>query len=115
MDSREMFFKIIWTYYNEISDEKIPAELVIGLSDCITDYYYDQYNRFRIQYPKSAKRYSSFQIKDLNHPTTFEMIIKFFKNKLENNYLEYSKIILNMTDSELRTFENNRADFYNMY
>lgn len=114
MDSKNEFFKIIWSYYNEIANGKIEAELIIGLSNFITDFYYDQYNRFRIQYPKSVKRYSTFQIKDLDHPITFEMIIIFFKNKLGNSYAEYSKILLKKSDIELKVFEKNREDFHNM-
>ena len=115
MDTKEEFRRIIRTYYDEISIGKVSEELLGGLCDCVTDYYYKQYYRFGIQYPKSIKRYSTFQIKDLEHPATYEMIIKFLKTKLENNYSDCAKIILRMTDSELKAFEKNREDFYKMY
>ena len=70
---------------------------------------------FRAQYPKSIKRYSTFQLKDLDHPQTFEMVINFFKEKLGSDYQKYSRLLLNMTETELKSFEKSRQDFYNMF
>jgi len=115
MDSKTTFFKIIFEHYNHISNGELNSELLVEMSNRINDYYYEQYSRFTIQYPKSIKRYSSFQLKDLEHPTTYEIIIKFFKEKSIENYSEYSKLILNMNEIELNTFEKSREDFYNMF
>jgi hypothetical protein len=113
MDSKEVFFKMIYKYYEDISIDQIDTNILIELSNRIADYYYEQYNRFGKQYPKSIKRYSEFQLKDLNHPTIFELIIIFFKEKFGDNYSEPSKILLNMTDSRLRDFEMNRELYHN--
>jgi len=115
MESKGDFYKTIFRYYFEVSKNLISKELIEEVSHIVTEYYYEQYCRFSKQYPKSIKRYSSFQIKDLDHPSTFELIIKFFKKKQEDNYLEYSKILLKMTDDALKAFEENRAEFYSMY
>ncbi len=70
MDSRQQFFDVINDYYSNIVDDKLPPDLLIELCNKITDYYYNQYTRFGKQYPKSIKRYSTFQLKDLDHPDT---------------------------------------------
>ena len=94
---------------------KIPVELLKEVCNSIADYYYAQYERFTIQYPKSIKRYSTFKVKDLEHPTSYEIIIKFFKQKFGSKYTDYTKILLGMNDDELKLFEKNREDFYNMF
>lgn len=114
MEPREAFFKSIHNYYLNLVASKVPIELINGVSDIVTDFYYEQYNRFKRQYPKSAKRYSAFQFKDLEHPTTFEMIIKYFKENDSDNYKDYSMILLRMTLEELIAFEKSREEFYKM-
>ena len=115
MDAKQDFFNSIHSYYVNISGDKVPSELLNEVSKVITEYYYEQYSRFGKQYPNSAKRYSSFQLKDLDHPTTFEMIIKYFKTKSSERYREYSQQLLNMSDQELAKFEKNIEDFYKMW
>jgi hypothetical protein len=113
MDSKQEFFRVIYNHYSEITKDKVPDEILHELSETISDYYYEQYIRFGKQYPKSIKRYSTFQIKDLDHSTTFEIIIKFLKNKAGSKYSELALSILPMTLDELRAFERNRENFYN--
>ncbi len=71
MDSKQEFKRVIYSHYSEIAGDRVPDKILHELSETISDYYYEQYKRFGKQYPKSIKRYSSFQIKDLDHPTTF--------------------------------------------
>jgi len=113
MDSRKIFFEKIYKYYQDASMDKIDANYLIELSKRISDYYYEQYSRFRKQYPKSSKRYSEFKFEDLNHPETVELIINFFKEKLGDKYFAFSKVFLNMTDSQLKSFEINRELYHN--
>jgi hypothetical protein len=115
MDSKENFYQVILAYYDKIAKGLVPEELLSGLAKSIADFYYDQYYRFKNQYPKSIKRYSSFQTKDLDHPTTFELVIKYFKERLGANYAEFSGLLLCMTDDELKAFEKNREDFYKIF
>ena len=113
MDSKQDFYYIIYDYYFKVVDNKFPSFQLEELCNRITDYYYDQYTRFREKYPKSLKRYSSFQIKDLDHPETFEIIINFLKEKMGNNYPNKSMLILDWSLDELMEFEKNRNDFHN--
>ncbi len=111
MDTRVNFKQVIFNHYKNISADVIPVALLNSLSDKITDYYYDQYTRFRKQYPKSIKRYSSFQLKDIDHPQTNKIVVDFFKSELKTKYRDYSKLLLNMTDTELDNFEQWWYDF----
>lgn len=115
MDSKDKFYEIILDFYKNAVGDKIPNDILKLLCRQLSENFYDEYTRFRAQYPKSIKRYSSFQTKDLNHPLTFELVIKFFKDKFGIDYKKYSCLLLNMTDSELADFEKNRQEFYNMF
>ncbi|WP_139171773.1 hypothetical protein [Flavobacterium noncentrifugens] len=115
MDSKEQFFKIISTYYSNITGDKIPKAFLTGMCVQITDYYYDQYTRSYMHNPKSKKRYSTFDLKDIDHPYTFEIAIKYFKKTDPNQYLHYAALALDMTESDIKDFEKSREDFYNMF
>ena len=115
METKAEFHKTICNYYTEISKGKVPKEMLDDVASRIADYYYDQYTSFSIKYPKSIKRYSHYQIKDLEHPDTFEIIIAYFKELLGNDYRSYSLVLLQMTEDELTDFEKNREGFYNMF
>lgn len=115
MDSKEEFFEIINKHYRSVVGEKIPEEYLIGMSMRVTDYYFNQYVRFYNQYPKSQKRYSTFNLKDIDHPSTFEIVIKYFKEVDLKKYLYYSSSTLKIPEIEIIGFEKSRKDFYNMF
>jgi len=112
MDTKEEFYKVIYGYYEAIAFGKIDTEYLTELSNRITDYYYEQYQRFGSQYPKSIKRYSTFKIEDLDHSFTHDIVIKFFKEKMGVNYARFSKIILQMNDFEFQEFEKRRYEYH---
>ena len=114
MDSKQDFFEIIYNHYAKIVGDKISAQILHDLSECVAEYYYKQYGKFKNQYPKSAKRYSSFQIKDLDHPQTFELIINLLKEKMGSDYSKYTTLLLNISATELSQFEKTRKDYHNM-
>ncbi len=111
MDSRDNFKQAIFSHYENISAGQIPLTILNSVCDKITDHYYEQYTRFSKQYPKSIKRYSTFQLKDIDHPQTKKILVDFFKNELKTKYRDYSKLLLNMTDTELDKFEQWWYDF----
>ncbi|MFT5821635.1 MAG: hypothetical protein ACI8ZM_002889 [Crocinitomix sp.] len=114
MDSRQQFLEVIRKEYSDLTNDEVDAELLDDVSNGITDYYHDQYKRFRMQYPKSIKRYSSFHLIDLDHPSSHELIIKIVKDKVGEGYEELAIRFLNMTLDGLKGFEKNREDFYNI-
>jgi hypothetical protein len=115
MDSRDQFLKKIKDEYLRLPNNRVPGDEVDLVANAITNYYYEQYQRFGEQYPRSSKRYSTLQLKDLDHPTTFEIIIKTIKEINGTGYEELVLPFLNMTLEELRQFEKNREEFYKMY
>lgn len=115
MDSKDQFLITIKDEYLRLTKGQVSEDQVDRVSNAITDYYYEQYQRFRLQYPKSVKRYSTFQLKDLDHPTTFEIIIKTLKENIGVGYEEFTLPFLKMTLEELRRFEKNREEFYKMF
>lgn len=112
MESKDEFFRNILGHYLVIVGDRIQLNLLEELCKIISTYYFDQYIRFRNQYPKSFKRYSSFQTKDLSHPDIYELIINYFKDKLGGKYEECASEILQMSKIELKQFEMNRELYH---
>lgn len=115
MNSKEDFFETISSYYHSSISKGIPEYLLMGMCTAVTDYYYEQYTRFYKQYPKSQKRYSAFHLKDIDHPSTTEIIIRYFKEQVPDQYLHYSSIALQLTIAQVKEFEKRREDFYRMF
>ena len=115
MDSIKEFHETIFRHYLPIVKDKMTIELLKEVCSSIADYYFEQYSRFTIQYPKSRKRYSTFKVIDLEHPWTYEIIIKFFKEKFGDKYSDHAKALLQITDTELKNFEKSREEFHKMF
>lgn len=115
MDSKHQFLEIIKKKYSDLTVGKVDEELLNAVSDGVTNYYYEQYQRFHKQYPKSIRRYSSFHLKDLDHPSTHELIIKIIRKRVGAEYVKPTTIFLDMTLDELKRFEKNREEFYKMF
>lgn len=105
LESKDNFHNKIEKYYEELSGNQIPSELLSELVDKIADTQYDNYKRFWNQYPKSRKRYSILKLEDLEHPFTHYQITDFLKQKDFDNYRKFSKILLGMTDEEFNDYE----------
>jgi hypothetical protein len=115
MDSPEQFKKTIHNYYKNIVNDEFPENIMEGVVKKLTDKYYEQYSNFKKEHPPSAKRYSTFHVKDLNHPQTFELIIEYLKTNAKSDYKKYAGQLLILKESEIIKFEQSRKDFYNMF
>lgn len=115
MDSKDQFKHTILEYYKKNVSQEFPKELLDRVATKLADEFYKEYSEFRKQYPKSAKRYSTFHVKDLDHPYTYESIVEFLKTEMKSDYQKYAGELLSMNESELRKFEQSREDFYNMF
>ena len=111
LEPKENFHSKIEKYYLELSEDKIPKNLLNELVDKITNSQYDNYKRFWNQYPKSRKRYSELKIEDLEHPFIRYEIIDFFKEKVQSNYQTFSKILLVMNDEEFMNYEKSKYQY----
>ncbi|WP_459209927.1 hypothetical protein [Aquimarina rhabdastrellae] len=115
MDSQHQFFKIIYTTYTSIAGSKIPDTIIRTVAAQVAHYYHNQYYRFRKSHPKSKARYSSFDINDLKHPITYEIIITLLKKHTGKEYLNYASILLELSIPALKKFEDDRMAFYDMF
>lgn len=115
MDSLNQFKESIYEHYKKVVPDEFPEQLLNGVAAKLATEFHEQYSRFKKQYPKSARRYSTFQVKDLDHPQTFESIIEFLKINAKADYKKYAAELLNMNESEVINFEKSREDFYNMF
>lgn len=115
MDSQEQFKKTIYRHYKKVVTKEFPEEILNGIIAKLTVEFYEQYSRFQKKYPKSAKRYSKFDVKDLDHPKAYESIIEFLLINVKSDYKKYAKELLNLSESEIKKFEKSRENFYNMF
>lgn len=111
LESKKNFQSKIKTYFNDLSENKIPVDLITELVDKITVSKYDDYKRFWNQYPKSRKRYSKLKLEDLQHPFIHYIITDFFKDKDLVNYKKYSMILLKMTEKEFSDYEMKKHQY----
>ncbi len=113
IQTKQEFYDIIYHYYADRVGGRLSSIFLNGLTSRITGHYHEQYSRFRIQYPKSVKRYSNFKIDDLDHPEVTEIVINYFKEIDGNSYPEKSMIALNLSLDELKKFEEYRTAYHN--
>ena len=100
IDAKKGFYSKIKEYYVRLSDNHIPTELLSEIISKVTDQIYSDYKRFRKQYPKSKKRYSTLKIDDIEHPSVYFMITNFLNEKGVSKSREYSKTLFKMNDDE---------------
>ena len=115
MDSLEQFKRTIYEYYKKVVTEDFPEQLLNGVVAKLGGEFHEQYSIFKEQYPKSSKRYSTFQMKDLDHPQTFETVIEYLKHSAGSKYKKYAGQLLAMSETDVIEFEKNREDFHNMF
>ncbi|CAM1362581.1 conserved hypothetical protein [Tenacibaculum litopenaei] len=115
MDSKEVFYKVILDYYVGKTKANNVQNYLNELAEYLSLYFFKQYKEYRRLYPKSKKRYSTFNTKDLENPLTHDLIINFFKERFNENYRNYSSKILGINNDEFLKYEKNRNDFYDMW
>ena len=105
IEPKKNFHLEIEKYYNGISNNRIPEELLNGIISIVTDQIYRDYKRFWMQYPKSRKRYSKLKLEDLDHDFVNYRIIDFLKEKNSYEYRNFLKVLFHMNDLELEEYE----------
>jgi len=111
IEPKESFQTEIENYYNGISNNKIPKELLNEIVEKVTDKIYSDYKRFWEQYPKSRKRYSKLKLEDLKHPFVYYLITNLLRKKELTEYKDFSKTLFIMNDAELEEYENAKHDY----
>lgn len=108
IEPKKNFHAEIQEYYNGISNNRIPTELLTEIISRVTDKIYVDYKRFWKQYLKSRKRYSKLKLADLEHDFVYYLITDFLKEKNESEYRNFSKVLLKMNDKEFDEYEKRK-------
>ena len=111
IEPKKNFHLEIEEYYNGVSNNKIPKELLTEIIEKVTAQVYDDYKRFWKQYPKSRKRYSNLKLEDLKHPFVYYLITELLRKKKLDQYKHFSKILFGMNDLELDDYEKNKFEY----
>jgi hypothetical protein len=112
MEPRSEFSKKIIAYYSGLGLEP-SNEIILEVSDIITEDLYKSYQHSWEKYPKSRKRYSILKMEDLNHPHIFRLIMQYLKENHSNEYSKYSCTLLGITNKELQEEEKRQYQFFN--
>ncbi len=81
IEPKKSFHFEIEQYYNVVSNNEIPKELLTEIIEKVTDKIYDDYKSFWKQYPKSRKRYSKLKLEDLKHPFVYYLLTDLLRKK----------------------------------
>ena len=111
IEPKESFHREIENYYTEISNNRIPKELLSEIIEKVTYKIYDDYKRFWEQYPKSRKRYSKLKLEDLKHSFVYYLITDLLRKKKLVEYRYFSKILLAKNDAEFDEYEKGKYDY----
>jgi hypothetical protein len=76
-------------------------------------YYLTQYARWKEQYTKSNYDIKFYE-KDFSHPSTYDIIIFFLKNKYPYEWKNISQKYINKTPEEFDFYWTNRLAYFNM-
>jgi len=115
LDSVEIFSRKIKSYYIAFVGELISDDILSEICDFLSLHFYEEYSRFRIQYPKSIKRYSTLKVSDLENPLIQDKIIKFCKTNYNKKYPEICSTLFKMSIEGLFEYEKQRTEFYKMF
>jgi hypothetical protein len=108
IESRENFRLEIEGYFNKLSNNRIPESLLNEIIEKVSDKIYSDYDRFWHEYPKSRKRYSKLKLEDVEHSFVRYLITDFLKKMNLSEYRDFSKVLFNMSDSQLDEYEKNK-------
>jgi hypothetical protein len=111
IEPKKNFHLQIEEYYNEVSNNEIPKELLTEIIEKVTDEIYGDYKRFWDQYPKSRRRYSKLKLEDLKHSFVYYLITDLLRKKKLVEYRYFSKILFAMNDTELDEYEKRKYDY----
>ncbi len=98
-----------------LANERIPVDDLEDISNLIS---YQQHNRYTdcwTKYPKSRKRYSKFNVEDLDQPYIQIEILSLLKRKYPDNYLNFSTILLDKNKDEIIELIKKQKEFQAMF
>ena len=113
LEPKNEFRKKIRAHYAAFALDTIPKEIIEDISQIITNDLHNRYRKSWRKYPKSRKRYSVLEMKDLKHPHIYRLIMEYLKTNHPIEYSKYSCILLGMDKAELKEEEKRQFQFFN--
>ncbi len=111
----EKNYIIVNNHFTEKAVGKIDSIDVEIVSLKIVFYYLHMYNKWRTMYIKEKNRDLTFIDKDITHPATHDIIIRYFKTKYPDGYSKICEVLLEMSPDKFRDYEKERQAFYAMW
>ncbi|GAA4279834.1 hypothetical protein [Gaetbulibacter aestuarii] len=104
IEPKQNFYSEIENFYVELSDNRIPTDLLNEIISMVTNQIYGDYQRFWKQYPKSRKRYSKLRMEDIEHPFIHYLITDFLERKRTPKSEQFQKILFKMNDAQFEKY-----------
>lgn len=105
-------FEILKSQFLKTASSKIKIEELNEVCLKIVLYWYGLHNSWKYSNEKEKDRDLSFQLKEIQHPYTMDILIPYFKNKNPNDYAEKCASLLDISTDKLLKDESDRAFFY---
>jgi hypothetical protein len=111
IESKQNFYSEVEKFYFELSDNKIPTDLLNDIISKVTDRIYGDYQRFWKQYPKSRKRYSKLKMEEIEHPFVHYLITDFLEKKGTPKSEQFQKILFKMNDAQFEKYLEQKHEY----
>ena len=98
LEPKRQFFKKIEAFYLQRGESSLPKDLIVQIAHKITHEVYADYKRLWKKHPKSRKRYSQLDLKDLDHNYVRNSVIDFLELKQLPERHTYAKALFDMDD-----------------
>lgn len=113
--SKNQFYIVIRDFYLKRDCSIIPKAVLTKIISRITEKEYDFYRSNFWKYQKSRKRYSKYDIEDLEHPFVKFLILESFKELTPDSYINNCRVMLDFTQKEVECLEVEYDDYYDMF
>lgn len=115
VESQKRFKNKIHDHFKNRSNGRIPNTDLNEISNFITYQLHNNYKDAWAKYPKSRKRYSKFNVEELEQPYWQIEILSLLKSKYPEEYLNYSVILLHKSKDEVIELVNKKKGFEAMF
>lgn len=109
-------FYVVANHYKLMIDrekKEFDVKDINSISMSIVLHYLYMYNSWRGMYKKQKHKDLTFNEKDFNNPSTYDIMFNYFKRKQPNDWEEKCAVLSGMGLSKLKAYYKTRENFYN--
>lgn len=106
-------FDIVYGYYKSKVINSTDLEDINSVSITIILQYLYMYNTWQNTYKNKINQDLQFNERDFNNPTTFDLIMDYYRKNRPHYWLEKSCVLLGMNVMDLQKYYAERERFYN--